>query len=240
MAAPTDNKGLDLAPDHGTSNSLMKFAVQGNSITGIIQKITFSDLSHSAEITGLDVNDTTKWVTPKAFTETLATESRVGTVELATDAEILNKTATKALIAGNVDKILESGIPLSTAIAGSDIDALTEGTLTNRDLRKLTYGTRGKIEGVFTFAPSVTTKTAKIYINNIIQPNDYINTGTGTITNVTDSPTELHSLGVKIESSGTSVSGGGQIIITLGQGSTAWNTSKLYAIGLNIDYSANI
>jgi hypothetical protein len=237
MAAPTDNKGLDTAPSAGTPTGGLKFAVQAQSSSGkIMQVILLSEFTETTEITGLDVNSTTTVVTPNAFTLTTASESRVGTNENASDAEISGQTTTHALVAEKIEQIFQSGIPAGTAISGSDFDAATEGTESALSLYKTTYGNRSTIEGTFTFVPNVSTDTIDIYINNIRQP-QYANTGTGFIISAAN-PTELHAAAVSIESQGADTDGIGQIKITIGRGTIAWVSGASYALGLNINYLA--
>jgi len=223
----------------GTPATTMHFAVQQEAAVDIAQEIALSEFSEAAEMTV--VEGVNKLVTPNAFTKTYAKEDRYGTVEIATVAEIAGQSSTEdavALPVGRIPEIFRSGIPLTTAISGSDIDGATEGVLSSLAIYESIYGNRAIIGGTFTLNPSQSTEEIEIYINNITQPM-YTQSGSGYLTSASATG-ELHSLAIKIESVGTPTSGGGQIRLTIGRGNVTFNSSGTYYIGLNIDYSAKI
>jgi hypothetical protein len=241
MAAPTDNKGLELAPDAGTPTGNLKFAVQAGATTGIIQKILFSALSFTTKITGLDLNSTTKWMTPNAFTLTTATESAYGTVRNASTADINGKTSTDVLTAEKMDDIFQTGMQQTGTIDQSDVDVgSTQGIVTITSVRGSTEGQMGFYQGTFDYNSDSNLEYKSLYFNNARQPLQRVG-GAGTYIR-SDKPLRRYPFNYIIEAAGSPVDGVGRIRMDIDTGidGVNWDTSLTYTLDFTTRYFAII
>jgi hypothetical protein len=170
MAAPTDNKDLSQAPTSGSITEDFYFAGQNSSgaSSGIIQKAKVSIFKVTAAIS--DYTDTIKWVTPKAFTESIGDATNAGTFKLSETADITARTAAnKALTPSNLDDIQDE--LFDSEVISGDISSTTYpllSTLTNDNLIKLPAGNLCILSGSFEFQPASDTRYIEITINNLI------------------------------------------------------------------------
>jgi len=235
MAAPTKNEGLDTVSSNlGTLTKGTKFAVQGESTTGILQVTTFENMSESGAMT--NTVDDAKIVTPKAFFNTKATETKYGVVELADGIDIGLQQDDKVLTSARIPDIMLSAIKPDLSVQQSGVDAATQGTVTIVDVRGSTYGQMSFLGGTFNYASNGNADTKEIYINDCRQPLMAVEGYAAYVRN--DEPTTRRKFSIKISSSGVNTNGIGQIKLSINtaQAGLNWETGKTYVIDFGITF----
>lgn len=237
MAAPTDNKGLNLAPDAGAIATDTYFAVQQSSAAGIIQKMAQSSMSNTTGVTGVGFDNDKTFMTPKGLGLTIATDSSSGIARLATSTNIEGKTGDNVLTAGNMDKIFQEGIQQTGNIEQTDVDTgSTEGTVTIVNVLASTYGQMAHYEGQFTYVSDSNEETKDLYFDNLRQPLQYV-VGHGHYER--DSVTGLKiPFTCSFNAAGAPTDGIGRVLMGINTGTAGlnWDTGETYTIDFVIDY----
>lgn len=220
------------APNAGTLQSSTLFAVAQSTAGTKIQKMGRSAMVFTGELIGSEFGNNVKSMTPASFNDTNGNEVTPGTMYVASNTNIASKSTTKALVASKIDQIFQSGIKITGTVDNSDIDGSTQGVVNIIDVRGSTYGTFAKLVGSFTFKPNVSTRRAKIYINNVQLP--IIPQAASASLTSDASPNDIHAVGVRVENEAS------KLLITIGRGTIDWATAETYTIWINLDFVTNI
>lgn len=218
-------------PSGGTPLATTHITVQQANADSIGQQIQWTNFLKKDIISGQQFSSETLAITPKSFADTLASETSIGTVQLASNTDITNGTGNDVLSASKMDKIFEEGIKQTGDINQSDVDAASQGTVTINSIRASTFGKLVYLSGQFTFDSSASEEKRSLYFNNTRVPVQY--------TAIGGQYERSDKVGLKLPMTlGVESAGANRIrmdISTEGEG-VNWDTGLTYTIDFTIQY----